>query len=280
MKPSLINFGLALAGMTAVIAASPHLHAAEALQHEHKADFSTLRLLNAGQRDGKWQAGIELTLQPGWKTYWRVPGEAGVPPQFDWSASQNAEVTRVDMPVPRRFHDGNGEGIGYKDGVVFPVSVTPVGNKAPVRLVLKAFYAVCNDICVPVHSEVALDLNEQTTRQSDRFRLGLASRQVPGPEGDQTALSVAGMRAEEAGGQTWLLVELSGNPDPAKIDIFAETWNASYLRKPELVSTQDGKTSFRMQVDGLVAGTALKGSRVRLTMSAGDTSLVHDGLVQ
>ena len=91
-----------------------------------KSDFTSLRLLNAGMESGEWKAGIEITMKPGWKTYWRVPGESGVPPQFDWAASENAGNMQVDMPVPKRFRDDNGEGIGYQGTVVFPVSVNAI----------------------------------------------------------------------------------------------------------------------------------------------------------
>ena len=61
----------------------------------------------------------------GWKTYWRMPGDAGIPPQFDWSGSQNVKSVEVLWPAPQRFIDSGGETVGYKDRVVFPLRIVP-----------------------------------------------------------------------------------------------------------------------------------------------------------
>ncbi|MGB3141534.1 MAG: protein-disulfide reductase DsbD domain-containing protein, partial [Aestuariivirga sp.] len=78
-------------------------------------------LIAGGQEGGVWQAGILAELEPEWKTYWRMPGDSGIPPQFDWAGSQNSAAIEVGFPVPRRFNDEGGETIGYHDRVVFPV---------------------------------------------------------------------------------------------------------------------------------------------------------------
>src|SRR5688572_3192220 len=113
-------------------------------------DQSAARLFQARSQDGTWTAGLEITLAGGWKTYWRLPGESGVPPQFDWSRSTNLAAVTVGWPAPRRFHDAAGETIGYRDRVVLPLRVAPVDPQKPVGLALSLFYAVCKDICVPV----------------------------------------------------------------------------------------------------------------------------------
>ena len=54
--------------------------------------------------NGHQMAGLSLTLSPGWKTYWRSPGEAGIPPLFDWSGSDNIASVRLHWPSPSVFH--------------------------------------------------------------------------------------------------------------------------------------------------------------------------------
>ena len=73
----------------------------------------TVSLLAGGQLAGVWQAGVLVELEPEWKTYWRMPGDTGIPPQFDWTGSTNSEAVEVSFPVPRRFNDLSGEAIGY-----------------------------------------------------------------------------------------------------------------------------------------------------------------------
>src|SRR5690348_17144494 len=85
---------------------------------------SALRLL-AGSRSGTvLLGGVALQLQPGWKTYWRSPGDSGVPPRFDFSKSDNVEAVTVLWPAPLMFDDGaGGHSMGYHDKVVLPLRI-------------------------------------------------------------------------------------------------------------------------------------------------------------
>src|SRR5262249_8794093 len=73
-------------------------------------------------------AGVELKLDPGWKTYWRYPGDSGVPPRFDFGGSENVKTVAVRWPAPRHFVDDGGDTIGYTDGVIFPLDIVPVNS--------------------------------------------------------------------------------------------------------------------------------------------------------
>ena len=77
-------------------------------------------------------AGVEVHLAPGWKTYWRYPGDSGVPPRFDFSGSRNLKSASVRYPAPHRLTDESGTSIGYKGDVVFPLDVTPQDAGKPV----------------------------------------------------------------------------------------------------------------------------------------------------
>src|SRR5690242_15253493 len=114
------------------------------------------RLIGGETERGNWRAGFDLKLGKGWRTYWRVPGDAGVPPQFDWSRSRNVETVTLLWPAPSRFTDEGGETIGYKDRVVFPVDVVAKDPGRPIDLALEAFLGVCEKICIPVKLEMSL----------------------------------------------------------------------------------------------------------------------------
>ncbi len=94
-------------------------------------------------------AGLDIVLAPQWKTYWRAPGEAGIPPQFDWSGSQNVATVRVHWPSPQVFTLNGMQSIGYHDAVVLPLEVTPKDPAQPVALHLEMQLGVCKDICIP-----------------------------------------------------------------------------------------------------------------------------------
>src|ERR1700710_2659613 len=104
---------------------------------------SAVRLL-AGSRSGAvLLGGIAFQLQPGWKTYWRNPGDSGVPPRFDFSKSENVEAVTVLWPAPMKFDDGaGGFSLGYKKQVVLPLRIVPKAADKPVTLRVEINYAV------------------------------------------------------------------------------------------------------------------------------------------
>src|SRR5689334_24757656 len=108
---------------------------------------SALRLL-AGSRSGTvLLGGVALQLQPGWKTYWRSPGDSGVPPRFDFSKSENIDSVTVLWPAPRKFDDGaGGHSLGYHDQFVLPLRIVAKSADKPVTLRADIDYAVCEKL--------------------------------------------------------------------------------------------------------------------------------------
>src|SRR5690242_14733534 len=103
---------------------------------------SAVRLIAAhASGSGKtvvYRSAVEIKLNPGWKTYWRYPGDSGVPPAFDFSKSENVKAATVLFPAPSRFPDGaGGNSIGYKGSVLLPIHVVPNDPKKPAVLRLK-----------------------------------------------------------------------------------------------------------------------------------------------
>src|SRR5215217_7179647 len=108
---------------------------------------SAVRLLAGSRSGGVLLGGIAFQLQPGWKTYWRTPGDSGVPPRFDFSKSDNVEAVTVLWPAPAKFEDGaGGYSFGYRDQIVMPLRIVPKNADKPVRLRAAIDYAVCEKI--------------------------------------------------------------------------------------------------------------------------------------
>ena len=121
---------------------------------------ASVQLLDGGQaEDGRYLAGIEVDLDPGWKTYWRMPGKGGLPPGFDWSASTNVASAKVLWPAPHRLEDAYGDSIGYDARVVFPVEVTPLDPAADVHLAVTGLIGVCEKVCVPLDIDLEATLD-------------------------------------------------------------------------------------------------------------------------
>ena len=97
-------------------------------------------------------AAIDIQLEKGWKTYWRVAGGGGVPPQFDWSGSENIASFDVQWPTPTIFHDYGQQTIGYKDMLILPIVFHAKDVSKPMRISGTIDFGVCENVCVPVRS--------------------------------------------------------------------------------------------------------------------------------
>lgn len=142
---------------------------------------ATVRLVSeGGLKNGRYEAGVDLTMLPGSHTYWKIPGEAGVPPVFVFNGSENVDTAEVSFPVPKRLTEDTLDTYGYTGRVVFPVTVKPNDRSKPSRLHLVVDYAVCNKICIPEHSEADLELKPHGKGQSPELVVQ-ALAQVPKP---------------------------------------------------------------------------------------------------
>lgn len=100
---------------------------------------------------GTYMAALHLVLEPGWKTYWRSPGDAGIPPSFDWTASDNVAAATPHWPVPEVIESGGERTLGYHDELILPIEVTRQDAARPVSLNVQVDFGLCRDVCVPAH---------------------------------------------------------------------------------------------------------------------------------
>ncbi len=154
-------------------------------------DVLAAELLPGWQMDtGQYMAGLSLQLAPDWKTYWRAPGEAGIPPLFNWSGSENVASIRIHWPSPQVFHTNGMQTIGYHDAVVLPLQVTPRDASKPVVLRAEVDLGVCKDVCMPamVMAEAILGASGQGDAA---IATALKSRPVSAAEGGISDLRCA-----------------------------------------------------------------------------------------
>ncbi len=151
--------------------------------------------------DGSRIAGIRMELEPGWKTYWRSPGESGIPPHFDWTGSENLKDATVSWPAPVAFDTLGSRTIGYKGRVVLPLTLTPTDPAKPIRVRLSMFYGICDDICIPASDDFAMDIAPGAAIDGGVFiRNALASMPLSATKGGLTRAecSITGATAERA----------------------------------------------------------------------------------
>lgn len=148
----------ARAALVFVVALAVSLPGAAQAVERARVDGAQLELIATRAADGGVDIAIDVVLDPGYKTYWRQPGDSGVPPFFDWSASRNLTVAGVDHPYPIRFSDGYGTSLGHDAQVTLPVRAMPVDPAADVKIAVTIDMGVCREICVPVRVQLATDL--------------------------------------------------------------------------------------------------------------------------
>lgn len=114
-----------------------------------------VRLLEGWQAaDGSHLVGIEIRMAPNWYTYWRIPGDAGIPPALDWSGSRNLAGVRHEWPRPTVFDSYGMTTIGYAGELVLPVVLIPERADAPIDVSLDLFFGVCDEICIPAEASI------------------------------------------------------------------------------------------------------------------------------
>jgi DsbC/DsbD-like thiol-disulfide interchange protein len=127
-------------------------------------------------QNGTMLVGLEIDLPPGYKTYWRVPGEAGLPPQFDVSGSQGVSGHEALWPMPQVDQSTGYLDFVYTGRVVLPVLLTLDDSAAQFRL--GVFLGICTDICMPAEAQFDLALDGDPDR-ANGLRLRQAVATVP-----------------------------------------------------------------------------------------------------
>ncbi|KZY29815.1 hypothetical protein A3731_25905 [Roseovarius sp. HI0049] len=141
------------------------------------SDLVEMRVLPGWRTaSGVHVAGLEVRMRPGWKTYWRAPGDSGIPPQFDWRRSGNLSGVEIVWPTPSITVEGGLRTIGYKDSVILPIRVAPGQAGRDVTLNGRVEMGVCKDVCVPVELEVSGLLPGDSRTPDPRIAAALASR--------------------------------------------------------------------------------------------------------
>ncbi|HXI08633.1 MAG: protein-disulfide reductase DsbD domain-containing protein [Bradyrhizobium sp.] len=230
---------------------------------------SAVRLLAGSRSGGVLLGGIAIQLQDGWKTYWRNPGDSGVPPRFDFSRSDNVEAVTILWPAPMKFDDGaGGFSLGYKKQVVLPLRIVARNSDKPVTLRAQISYAVCDKLCVPV--EAACELTFASVASTEDGNLSAALDSVPKPAniGDPAPVTIRDVRRE---GDKNVVVDVTA-PESKDIQLFVEGPTPDWaLPIPKLVeNSPPGVKRFAFELDGLPPGAKPDGAALKLTLVGGE----------
>jgi suppressor for copper-sensitivity B len=233
-----------------------------------EGDNARARLIATRTADGHLAAAVEIELAPGWKTYWRTPGDAGIAPVFDFSASTNVEAPLVRFPVPERYDDGFNVTNVYRGRVVLPVSAGLADPAAATELRLGLDIGVCDEICIPVRLDAAVSVPAGEADPDAEAAVAGANATLPGAAVAGTLAAERVTRIGGTDGKPVFEVAVTA-PDPASATIFVEgpaDWTATV---PKLLSAEGSHAVFKVKFSRLGAETPIEGARFTVTLVAG-----------
>ena len=135
--------------------------------------------------DGTHMAGLQIKLAPGWKTYWRSPGDGGIPPRLMLEPTGNIRSVQIAWPIPEVFYQNGLRSIGYTEEVTLPLAITTLDAKADVDLTGNIEIGVCEEICIPMRFPVNVRLSAQGVNDKV-IRAALASRPMSASDAGMT----------------------------------------------------------------------------------------------
>lgn len=247
-----------------------------------QSDHGSVRLIAesdfAGDRD-TLKFGLQFRMKPGWKIYWRSPGDAGFPPQPNWAGSRNMAETKINWPAPVRFSILGLETLGYKGETVFPLTVALFEPGKPVHLRAKIPFLACSEICVPHEANVSLAVPrgpENTSREAgliDKFADRVPTRDEP------SNLRIT--RAEIAGSGASQVIQLALASDKIALsgpDIYTEGPTGYRFSRPAIRLSDDGRSALMrisVKTSNKKAAT-LAGRSLTFTVVDGDRAIERD----
>lgn len=227
------------------------------------------RLLVTGDpMSGQLQAGLEIELEEDWKTYWRFPGDSGIPPTLDWSEARNVAKTNLRFPAPQRFKDEYGQSVGYKHTVIFPIDIQLARAGSPTLLEVKAILGICREVCIPVTEKFSLKVppifvaSKEATNVLEKANASIPEKFTGGIGETQNGLNIVTLERDGTTPMLSINVPLSLEIE----DVFVEGPETWFLTLPKKISTNDTHQLWHLPLDGTPIGKKPWGAKMRVTM--------------
>lgn len=234
---------------------------------------ASVRLVAAGiGPDGAIDAAIEIVLPEGWHTYWRAPGEAGIAPTFDFSASTNVASADVAFPAPAIHDDGFAVTNVYDGRVMLPVRVAVTDPAAPVDLAVTVVLGVCADICVPdtVSASLAIvpgDIDAAASESIAKARAGVPMPAEPG------VFAVTGITRTGGTDKKPVFRIAATVPEGGDPRVFVEGPHDWRAYAPVAVSASGTEAVWDVKFSRRGAEVPIAGAELRITIAAGGRAI-------
>ncbi|MBB98548.1 MAG: hypothetical protein CML67_03255 [Rhodobacteraceae bacterium] len=272
--PDLMTSVLRLLPALAVLFAATVADAAQTDWQEVTGGKIRMIAVGAPGAPERTDAALEIVMEPGWHTYWRFPGEAGIPTTADFSRSVGVSGARLGFPAPLRYDDGTSTSIVYQNRVILPVDFTLDQTDGSATLYADVLFGVCSDICVPAEASLSLSVPPQQDTLQHRMAITSARLAIPRPQGDQPpriSRVVAG--PTDDAGERGLTIEVALAGGNLAVDLFAQGADGSYNEVPRLIERDGTRAVFALSTHGLARTT--DGRPLTLVLVNGTSAVQH-----
>lgn len=256
------------------ISASPVM----AQSDEAKSDHVMGRLQSAYEGVGKHDSidmGVTLDFEPDWYSYWRMPGDSGLAPSFDWTGSENVKSVAISWPAPKRFTALDLYSFGYDKHVTLPLSVVPAVAGAPVRVNLKLDLVVCHDICIPATLTMVKNIGGgDAIKTNDYELLRTVRKMLPSLENTKNL----GMETA-ALGQNAVVVGAYAKGGFGGVDMIIEVPGITMATPPVIIADEKDTDKALIKItapEGYNLAQALFGKTARITLIKGAEAVERD----
>lgn len=234
---------IALAALGALAAPLPLAAGAQPVRADH-VEVELVAATDAVVAGQPLTVGLRLKHDPHWHTYWRVPGDSGLPTQIAWTLPPGWSAAPIDWPVPKRLPIGPLMNFGYEDEVLLLVQLTPPAGALPgarVDLAARADWLVCKDVCIPGGADLKL-------------ALPVAAQARPGPYAAlferMKARVPASLRAEKVSATLdadRIRLAFTATPPPKRIEFFPLEEARIEAAAPQVLQSDGGASALLLR---------------------------------
>ncbi len=230
-----------------------------------------LRLLGVAA-DGWLDGAIEIVMPPGWKTYWRNPGTAGIAPEFDFAASRNFGTPEIGFPLPKRLDDGYSITNVYEGRVVLPFRAAIPDPAKPAEIAVTIRLGVCDVVCIPDEVSAHLTVPPGEDDAAVAATLAGARAKLPGPpEPGVFAVDAIARQGGTDGKPVFrIAATVPAGGEPVAYVEGPDDW-AAYA--PVLAGREGERAFFDVKFSRLGATTPIPGAAIRVTIAAGGRAI-------
>ena len=236
--------------LCAFVALSAHEISAQTYQGRELVKATLLADTSAVVPGKPFTAGLLLRMAPGWHTYWKFSGDAGLPTEIKWKLPPGWKAGEIEWPIPLKTNDpGDIQTYGYQDEVLLMQEITPppVIDDSVVKLAAEVNWLVCEKICIPGSANLQLELPKSTTSAAANTELFARYRQLL-PQG-WPGSNVATANWSRVGSALRLTVTSATIANYPSADFYPLPQGNTIVGHPKVESRKPNEIVFRIPIE-------------------------------